>query len=177
VKVLRSALVAGLAVIALVATAATASASSKAQYGVQDDAWLEVGTTKWPALEERLSTLDELGVDVVRYTLRWDHVAPSRPKKVADPDDPAYDWSSADALLAGLQAHGIDVLLTIWGTPPWANGGRKPNWAPKSPSAMALFATAAAKRYPGCTNGRSGTSRISSAVSTRTPPGSMCGGF
>jgi hypothetical protein len=148
VKVLRSALVAGLAVIALVATAATASASSKAQYGVQDDAWLEVGTTKWPALEERLSTLDELGVDVVRYTLRWDHVAPSRPKKVADPDDPAYDWSSADALLAGLQAHGIDVLLTIWGTPPWANGGRKPNWAPKSPSAMALFATAAAKRYP-----------------------------
>jgi len=50
VKVLRSALVAGLAMIALVATAATASASSKAQYGVQDDAWLEVGTTKWPAL-------------------------------------------------------------------------------------------------------------------------------
>ena len=147
-KVLRSALVAGLAVIALVATAATASASSKAQYGVQDDAWLEVGTTKWPALEERLSTLDELGVDVVRYTLRWDHVAPSRPKKVADPDDPGYDWSSADALLAGLQAHGIDVLLTIWGTPRWANGGRKPNWAPKSPSALASFATAAAKRYP-----------------------------
>src|SRR5262249_59498807 len=62
--------------------------------------------------------------------------------------DPAYDWSSADALLAGLQAHGIDVVLTIWGTPAWANGKRKPNWAPKSRSALALFATAAAKRYP-----------------------------
>jgi hypothetical protein len=39
-------------------------------------------------------------------------------------------------------------LLTIWGTPPWANGWQKPNWAPQSPSALALFATAAAKRYP-----------------------------
>jgi hypothetical protein len=144
----RSALVAGLVMIALAATAATASASSKVQYGVQDDAWLEVGTTKWPSLEERLATLDQLGVDVVRYTLRWDHVAPSRPKKPANPDDPAYDWSSADALLAGLQAHGIDVVLTVWGTPGWANGRRKPNWAPKSSSALALFVTAAAKRYP-----------------------------
>jgi hypothetical protein len=148
VKARRSALVAGLIVIALAATAAGASASSKAEYGVQDDAWLEVGTTKSPSLAERLETLDRLGVDVVRYTLRWDHVAPSRPKKAANPDDQAYDWSPADALLAGLQAHGIDVVLTIWGTPSWANGGRKPNWAPKSPSALALFATAAAKRYP-----------------------------
>jgi hypothetical protein len=144
-KARRTALVA-LLVFAL--AAATASASTKARYGVQDDAWLEVGTTTSPLLGERLETLDRLGVDVVRYTLRWDHIAPNRPKQVANPDDPAYDWSSADALLAGLQAHGIDVLLTIWGTPPWANGGRKPNWAPKSPSALSLFATAAAKRYP-----------------------------
>jgi hypothetical protein len=144
----RTALVAGLVTLALAVTAATASASSKAQYGVQDDAWLEVGTSKSPSLAERLDTLDRLGVDVVRYTLRWDHVTPNRPQTAANPDDPAYDWSTADALLAGLQAHGIDVMLTIWGTPPWANGGRKPNWAPKSPSALALFATAAAKRYP-----------------------------
>ncbi len=40
------------------------------------------------------------------------------------------------------------MLVTFWGTPPWANGYNKPNWAPKSPSALALFATAAAKRYP-----------------------------
>jgi hypothetical protein len=136
-----------LVVIAL-AAASPAAASWKAQYGVQDDAWLEVGTTKNPSLEERLRTLDELGVDVVRYTLRWDHIATYRPDRPADPDDPAYDWSSSDALLQGLHAHGIDILLTIWGTPPWANGFRKPNFAPDSPSALALFATAAARRYP-----------------------------
>jgi hypothetical protein len=135
-------------VIALCLGAANASASSQAQYGVQDDAWLQVGTTKMSSLEERLATLDQLGVDVVRYTLRWDHIAPFRPEQPSDPNDPVYDWSSADALLAGLHAHGINVVLTLWGTPVWANGWQKPNWAPASPSALALFATAAAKRYP-----------------------------
>jgi hypothetical protein len=38
--------------------------------------------------------------------------------------------------------------LTLWGTPPWANGRHKPNWAPRSASALASFATAAALRYP-----------------------------
>jgi hypothetical protein len=134
--------------LALAAGASTASASSKVEYGVQDDAWLQVGTTKMASLQERMATLDRLGVDVVRYTLRWDHIALLRPHMAANPDDPAYDWSPADALLAGLHAHGIDVVLTIWGTPRWANGRQKPNWAPKSASALGSFATAAAKRYP-----------------------------
>lgn len=141
-------LAAGVVAVVLAATAAIASASSRAEYGVQDDVWLEIGTDRMSSLHERLATLDQLGVDVVRYTLRWDHVAPVRPKAQADPDDPAYDWSSGDALLAGLQAHRIDVVLTLWGAPAWASGHTKPGYAPRSPSALALFATAAAKRYP-----------------------------
>lgn len=141
-------LAAGLAAVALAATASSASASWNARYGIQDDAWIEAGTTGMPVLEERLAMLDQLGVEVVRYTLRWDHVAPRRPRHPADPSDPAYDWSSADALVYGLHRHAVAVLLTIWGSPPWANGWGKPNWAPLSPSALALFATAAAKRYP-----------------------------
>jgi hypothetical protein len=148
VKARFPALVTGLVTVALAATAATASASWKAQYGIQDDAWLEVDTTAMSSLQERLATLDQLGVDVIRYTLRWDHVAPRRPESPANPDDPAYDWSSADALLAGLQAHRIAVVLTFWGTPTWASGQLRPSRAPKSPSALALFATATAKRYP-----------------------------
>jgi hypothetical protein len=136
------------AALSIGAAASTASASSKAQYGIQDDVWLQVGTTKMWSLDDRLATLDRLGVDVIRYTLRWDHVALFRPTAPADPNDPAYDWSSADALLAGLHERGIDIVLTLWGTPGWANGRNKPNWAPKSASALALFATAAAKRYP-----------------------------
>ena len=145
---MRARLVIAAALVALAATASTADASRHAEYGVQDDAWLQVGAPKSGPLEERLSTLDRLGVDVVRYTLRWDHIALRRPAQPVNSVDPAYDWSSSDALLTGLHAHGIDVVLTIWGTPPWANGRHKPNWAPRSASALASFAIAAALRYP-----------------------------
>ena len=145
---MRAGLVIAAALVALSATASTASASWKAQYGVQDDAWLQVGAPKSGPLEERLATLDRLGVDVVRYTLRWDHIALRRPAQAVKPADPAYDWSSSDPLLTGLHAHGIDVVLTLWGTPAWANGRHKPNWAPQTRSALSSFATAAALRYP-----------------------------
>jgi hypothetical protein len=139
---------AAMSAAALAAAASTASASWRVQYGVQDDSWLAVGSKKMPGLERRLDLLDRLGVEVVRYTLRWDHVAAIRPEHPADPADPAYDWSSADALLDGLHEHRIDVVLTLWGTPVWANGWHGANWPPKSPTALALFAKAAATRYP-----------------------------
>jgi hypothetical protein len=148
VKVRFLALVALGTAVVVSATASAASASSKAQYGIQDDAWLAAGTVKMSSLKDRLATLDRLGVDVVRFTIRWDHVALSRPSEPRNPNDPAYDWTSADALVDGLYAHGIDVVLTFWGTPKWASNGHKPNSPPRSPSALALFATAAATRYP-----------------------------
>jgi hypothetical protein len=40
------------------------------------------------------------------------------------------------------------VALQIIGAPPWANGGKPWNWAPKSAYDYARFATAAARRYP-----------------------------
>ena len=43
----------------------------------------------------------------------------------------------------------IQVLFTIYGTPSWANGGNKPNRAPKKMLDLRLFAYAAAKRYSG----------------------------
>ena len=137
-----------LAAVAAAALAPTASASWKVQYGIQDDAWLEGAAGQPQMLEDRLSTLDSLGVDTVRYTLRWDYVAVRKPEHPADPSDPGYDWSIPDAVVAGLHAHGIHVLMTIWGTPPWANRWGRPSSPPDSSSALARFATATAKRYP-----------------------------
>ena len=39
-------------------------------------------------------------------------------------------------------------MLTLVGTPAWANGGRAPNFAPPQPRDFRRFATAAATRYP-----------------------------
>jgi len=131
---------------ALVLVAApSARASSAVAYGVQDDAWLSAGG---PALERRLSTLQLLGVDVVRYTLRWDQIAQRRPPSARSPADRTYHWGSADAVLKGLRKRGIGAVVTIHGTPRWANGGRGPNWAPMRARTLGDFAYAAAGRFP-----------------------------
>jgi hypothetical protein len=134
-----------LALAAALGAPGTAQASRSIQYGVQDDAWLAYGSG---TLDERLDRLEGLGVSVVRYTLRWDEIARTKPAKPRSHLDPAYRWGVADAILQGLHARHIGALVTIYGTPRWANGGRSPNWAPKSTSAIAGFAYAAAKRYP-----------------------------
>jgi hypothetical protein len=133
------------AVLSALSTAPNAGAATGVKYGLTDDAWLEHGPG---SLESRLNKLDALGVRVVRFTLRWDKIAPTRPATATDPTDTAYDWSDTDPVLDGLRAHGIDVVLQILGTPGWANGRKPSNYAPTSSSSFAAFASAAAQQYP-----------------------------
>ena len=77
-------------------------------------------------------------VDVVRVTIEWHQVETARGQ---------YDWEQEDALLNALRHRGLTPLVTIWGTPAWANGGKAPNWAPRDATAMTEFARAAAQRY------------------------------
>jgi hypothetical protein len=116
--------------------AATAAASPYVRYGVQDDAWLEYGPG---TLDDRLDQLDALGVDVVRVTIDW---------RATEPRPGIYDWARADSLLDGLHDRGIAPLVTLYGSPTWANGGRPENWAPVSTTSFAAFARHVADRYP-----------------------------
>jgi hypothetical protein len=129
--------------VVLVASAGTAAASPGARMGIQDDAWLRWGPG---TLDERLQTLDSLGVKTVRFTLVWSEVAKQKPVRPTNPSDAAYDWSQFDPVLRGLRAHGITPVVTLYGSPRWANGGHAPNYLP--PSGFGTFAYAAAKRYP-----------------------------
>jgi hypothetical protein len=122
----------------------TASASPFVRFGIQDDAYLAPG----PSLEPNLQTVDQLGVGLVRYIVNWRQIAPRKPRHPANPGDPAYDWTAADATLGALYAHGITVLATLVRTPAWANGGRGQNAPPTSKYSLAAFAVAVAKRYP-----------------------------
>jgi hypothetical protein len=131
-----------LALLAVVG-AAPAAASSGARYGIQDDAWLMYGPG---TLSQRLTTLHGLGTGLVRFTLRWDKVAPTRPATPRDPDDPAYQWGQFETVLDALHADGITALVTLYGSPAWANGGHPANWLPSS--GLADFAYAASKRFP-----------------------------
>jgi hypothetical protein len=124
-----------LAAAAALAVPSPSAASPYIHYGIQDDAWLLYGPG---TLQQRLDRLDALGVDVVRVTIDWRSVEPRRG---------AFDWGRYDELLDGLHARGIAPLVTLYGSPAWANGGRGENWAPKSRSTFAAFAATAARRY------------------------------
>jgi hypothetical protein len=141
-KAMRGGVAAVVAAVALVAAGA-AQASPGARFGIQDDAWLMDGPG---TLEQRLAQLQSLGVGVVRFTLRWDEVAPTQPANATDPTDPAYSWGQFGAVLQGLHGLGIPALVTLYGSPRWANGGASPAHLPSS--GFGDFALAAARRFP-----------------------------
>jgi len=141
---MRGGVAAVVAAVALVAAGA-AQASPGARFGIQDDAWLKDGPG---TLQQRLATLQGLGAGVVRFTLRWDEIAPTQPASPTDPTDPAYAWGQFAAVLQGLQGLGIPALVTLYGSPRWANGGHPPNWLPSAGTSFADFATAAAQEFP-----------------------------
>src|SRR5579862_709640 len=140
----RLLITAALAATATFLFAGQAAASSSARFGIQDDAWLRWGPG---TLDSRLSTLDSLGVKTVRFTLVWSEIAPQKPASGTDPTDEAYNWSAFDPVMDGLRAHHITPLITLWGSPKWANGGKAPNALPKT-TAFGDFAYAAATHYP-----------------------------
>ena len=120
-------LVLAVVIAALLSVAQPAEASRYVRYGLQDDAWLVYGPG---TLDERMAELDRIGVDLVRFTINWHQV-----EKVRD----ERRWGSADAVLEGLRDHGIAPVVTLYGAPRWANGGRAPSWAPTSGSTFAAL--------------------------------------
>lgn len=135
-----------LAVAVFGATAASASAARGMKVGFYDEAL----TLEYPD-DFGFRTLADLGADVVRMNLYWNRVATSRPRHPRDPGDPAYDWSAYDTALERADRYGIEVMLTIFGTPEWASGKtrarRSYRYAPRKMSDLRHFATAAARRY------------------------------
>jgi hypothetical protein len=123
-------------VCALGVWTSSAGAASGVQFGIQDDAWLEFGPGK---LSDRVARLDRLGLDVVRVTLHWSG---------AEPSPGRYQWRRSDRLLRALRARGLRPVVTLWGSPGWANGGGLPNVAPLRGDDFQRFAEAAATRYP-----------------------------
>ena len=87
-----------LAAIFVAAIAATSAfAGSSVAYGIQDDAWLRYGPG---TVEERVATLQGLGLDVVRVTVRWDAIEEAQD---------TFDWAGTDAVLEQLHSAGIDA--------------------------------------------------------------------
>ena len=151
---------------------AAASAQPRMLIGFQDDPSLAGGTTASPS-----------GISLSRRTPE-SRARPSTgrasprpgPRTRANPFDPAYRFDDLDEFVRNAGLHGMEVMLTIWGTPQWANGGKGQNYAPTKidrhaelrarRSRPATRAGTTATRSSATT--RSGTSRTSASSSRRS---------
>lgn len=125
--------------------ASTASAAPRVYVGVLDDQALRWGHGRPVAWRQ----LDASHASVVRTIVDWSHVAPTRPRDARNPFDRAYRFGDVDQFVAAAARRGVEVLVTIWGAPGWANGHRKANVPPTRARDFESFAHAVAARYSG----------------------------
>jgi hypothetical protein len=103
---------------------------------------------RWrPYRARMLDAARSTGASVVRAMIYWHRLAPLRPQAGEPPfDEPRL--FELDELVAGTARRDMEVMLTIWGTPAWANGGERPNRPPSDLDDLREFSRALAARYP-----------------------------
>ena len=86
---------------------------------------------------------------IIRLLVQWNLAAKTRPANATDPFDPAYEFDDVDEAVRSAQENDQEVILTISGTPRWANGGKNPNVMPTRVADFTSFSRAIASRYSG----------------------------
>ena len=124
---------------------AFAAAAPRMYVGFQDDPNFRYEENRQAVLDQA----QDANATIVRTLVVWASIARTRPTDPADPFDPAYGFDDLDELVRNTQQRGMEVLITIWGTPRWANGGRTPNYLPTDLGDLTAFARAVANRYSG----------------------------
>ncbi|MBA3333361.1 MAG: hypothetical protein H0U30_05165, partial [Actinobacteria bacterium] len=116
-----------IALCALAAVAAPASLAAERMWvGFHDDP-----SFRWVNDRAgRIQGSSREGATIMRLLVQWNLSAPQRPSNAANPFDPAYVFDDVDEALRSAQETDMEVMLTISGSPRWANGGKNPNAMP-----------------------------------------------
>jgi len=150
--------------VVAVATAASAPGAQKAQT-VKASAGPLATSVSYGSSSDNETELEHIkaaGAKFVRTYIDWSTVAPSGSELPADfqPRDPAdsnYRWQLSDDRIQAISGAGLEPIVTIVSAPVWAEGTpRGSSWAgtyKPSPTALADFVAAAAKRYSGSFEG------------------------
>jgi hypothetical protein len=125
--------------------APTALAAERMWIGFHDDP-----SFRWVKdRESRIESAASEGATVMRLLVHWNLTATRRPAQASNPLDPAYNFDDLDDAIRTAQEADMEVLLSLVGTPRWANGGRGANVMPRRLSDFTAFARAIASRYSG----------------------------
>jgi hypothetical protein len=143
--------------VLLAVPAATANAVARMPVGFFDDP-----SFRWEANPlANLKAAQQAHTSVIHVLADWATIAPTRPASPLNGNDKAYVLSDLDALVESAQKYDFQVLLTISGTPPWANGGQTPNHPPTNTADLTQFAQMLASRYNGSHAGKGTVSLFS----------------
>ena len=105
---------------------------------------------------------------ILRTLVTWADVAPTKPANAAElRSTPAYNFDDLDEFVRNAQPRDTEVLMTLWGTPKWANGDKGPQLPPDldeqtsrtSPRRSRPATRAALPAIRSCASTGSGTSR------------------
>jgi len=122
-----------------------AAAADRMWVGFQDDPMFRWDPQRMEAMDRARGS----NARIVRTVVDWSRAATDRPANPTNSFDPAYNFGDVDELVRNAQQRGMEVLITLWGTPKWANGGQSPQVAPKNMRDFQNFAQAIASRYSG----------------------------
>jgi hypothetical protein len=147
----RAARIALIALFVLLAIpAATVRAATRMPIGFYDDP-----TFRWSASRsQNLAVAAAAGATVIHTTANWASMAPTRPARPTDADDPAYKLGDLDELVRESGRYGLRVMIDITGTPKWANGNQTPNHMPTNLTDLYTFTQMLALRYDGKNPGK-----------------------
>jgi len=149
--VLAAALFVAIAIGALGASPATAARGLTT--GFTDDDVFNSGDAS--VRSQWFKRAAEARAGIVRVTVNWrGTVGANPPARPTSPADPAYRFARLDAIIRSARARGLQVMLTVYRAPAWAEGRNRPGnvepgaWKP-NPAAYGQFAQALARRYSG----------------------------
>ena len=118
----------------------------------------------------RVAGASQTNATIMRLLVQWNLVAKTRPSNPTNHVDPAYNFDDIDEAVRAAQDNDQEVILTLSGTPRWANGGKSPNVIPtridglhelRASHRVALLGPVRGATRS-CGSSPSGTSRISS---------------
>ena len=138
------------AILVAAVFAPVAATADKMWVGFHDDPVLRFDPNRQSEMDVAHSTNN---ASILRTLVTWADVAPTRPANAADAFDEAYRFDDLDEFVRNAQLRDTEVLITLWGTPKWANGNKGRNYLPTRMTDFQNFAKAVASRYSGRTPG------------------------
>jgi hypothetical protein len=142
------------AIVAAALGASTASASRGLRTGFTDNNIFDPSASTSANRGMWLDRARAARARIIRISVDWRNMVRNKPKHPTNPADPAYGFARLDSAVRDAKQRGLDVLLTVYRAPDWAEGANPPKriqpgaWKP-SPSAYGKFGQALARRYSG----------------------------